>query len=218
MIKISPSILSADLGNLNNEIKTLCECGADFIHVDVMDGHFVSNLTFGPPVIKAFKPYATVPLDVHLMVKDPERLIEDYIKAGADLITFHIESTSKPYEVINRVKNARCKIGIALMPQTKLQDINEFLTEIDLVLIMTVNPGFGGQEFLSNQIDKIKEIKQVSKGINKNLIISVDGGINESTSKLAVNSGANMLVAGSFLFNNKDNLKNNISYLKMLGQ
>ncbi len=201
-IIVSPSILSADFANLERDVKELQKCGADWIHVDVMDGHFVPNLTIGAPVVKAIKPYCNIPLDVHLMIDNPQNYVEDFVKAGADIITFHYEATKDMTEdVINHIKSHDILCGISIKPKTPPQEILKYLLMVDMVLVMTVEPGFGGQSFMTDCAEKIPVIRQNAP---ENLIIQVDGGINEQTGRFCKESGANSLVAGSYIFNSTD--------------
>ena len=215
-IQISPSILSANFSQLGNEIKRLEEGGADMIHVDVMDGHFVPNLTIGPPVIKALRNYTKLPFDVHLMISPVHKYIKDYANAGADIITIHPEATDNLLNSINHIKELKKKIGISLNPDTEIKIISHLLDQIDLVLIMSVFPGFGGQKFIPNVLDKIKELKKIKDEKNLNFDIEVDGGINFDNSKLVIEAGANILVSGTTIFkNNKGDIKKNIDTLKL---
>ena len=216
-IQISPSILSADFNQLGNEIKRLEEAGADMIHVDVMDGHFVPNLTMGPPVIKALRKYTKLPFDVHLMISPVHKYIKDYADAGADIITIHPEATDSLEESIKHIKNLGKKVGISLNPNTETNIIKKFLAEINLVLIMSVHPGFGGQKFIPEVLVKIKELKKIKDQQNLNFDIEVDGGINFDNSKLVIDAGANILVSGTTIFkNNNGNIKKNIDTLKAI--
>ena len=214
-IKISPSILSADFSQLGNEIKRLEEGGADMIHVDVMDGHFVPNLTMGPPIIKALRQYTSLPFDVHLMISPVHNYIQNYADAGSDIITIHPEATVNLKESIELIKKLGKKVGVSLNPKTKINVITNFLNEIDLILIMSVNPGFGGQKFMPEVLDKIKELKKIKDQKNLNFDIEIDGGINFNNSKLAIEAGADILVSGTTIFKNNDgNIKKNIDLLK----
>ena len=214
-IKISPSILSADFSQLGNEIKRLEDGGADMIHVDVMDGHFVPNLTIGPPVIKALRNYTKLPFDVHLMITPVHKYIKNYAEAGADIITIHPEATDNLKESINHIKELGKKVGVSLNPNTKIDIIKEFFSEINLILIMSVHPGFGGQKFMPEVLVKIKELKKIKDQQNFNFDIEVDGGINFDNSKLVIEAGANILVSGTTIFkNNNGNIKKNIDTLK----
>ena len=210
MIKISPSILSADFANLQQEIATLEKAGADMIHIDVMDAHFVPNLTFGPAIIKSMRPHTSLPFDVHLMIEQPEIWLKDYAKAGADIITIHPEATKHLDRTINEIKQLGLKAGIALLPTTAINVLDYILDHVDLILVMTVNPGFGGQEFIPAQLDKISELAKLIA--NKEILLAVDGGINQETAKLCRSSGANMLISGSYMF--KDNYKKQIDSLR----
>jgi len=214
-IQISPSILSADFSQLGNEIKRLEEGGADMIHVDVMDGHFVPNLTMGPPIIKALKKYTKLPFDVHLMISPVHKYIKDYADAGADIITIHPEATEDLKSSIQYIRGLNKKVGVSLNPETKTDLITNLLNEIDLVLIMSVNPGFGGQKFMPEVLDKIKELKGIKDHKNLKFDIEIDGGINFDNNKLAIKAGANILVSGTTVFkNNNGNIKKNIELLK----
>jgi len=214
-IQISPSILSADFSQLGNEIKKLEKAGADMIHVDVMDGHFVPNLTIGPPVIKALRSNTKLPFDVHLMISPVHKYIKDYADAGANIITIHPEATDNLKESIKHIKNLGKKVGVSLNPDTQINIIKDFLTKINLVLIMSVYPGFGGQKFIPNVLDKIKELKIIKDKQNLNFDIEVDGGINFDNSKLVIDAGANILVSGTTIFkSNQGNMKKNIDILK----
>ena len=216
-IKISPSILSADFSRLREEIKRLEMGGADMIHVDVMDGHFVPNLTIGPPIIKALRNCSALPFDVHLMISPVHKYIKDYADAGADIITIHPEATDSLEESINLIKKLNKKIGLSLNPDTPINIIKKFLSSIDLVLIMSVYPGFGGQKFIPKVIDKIKELKNIKEKQNIKFDIEVDGGIDFENSKLVVEAGANILVSGTTIFKNNDgNIKKNIQTLKSI--
>ena len=205
-IQISPSILSADFSQLGNEIKRLEEAGADLIHVDVMDGHFVPNLTIGPPVIKALKKNCSIKFDVHLMISPVHKYIEAYSDAGADIITIHPEATENLSASIDKIKKLKKKVGVSLNPETKVDIIKDYLKQIDLVLIMSVNPGFGGQKFMPEVLDKIKDLKNFQNEKNINFDIEIDGGINFENSKEAIKAGANILVSGTTIFksNNGD--------------
>ena len=216
-IQISPSILSADFSQLGNEIRRLEEGGADMIHVDVMDGHFVPNLTIGPPVIKNLRNSTKLPFDVHLMISPVHKYIEDYSKAGADIVTIHPEATDNLIDSINLIKKLNKKVGVSLNPNTKLDIIDKVLDKIDLVLIMSVFPGFGGQKFMPEVIEKIKSLKKLKEERKLNLDIEVDGGINFENNKILIKAGANILVSGTTIFKeNNGNIKKNIDFLKLV--
>lgn len=219
-IFISPSILSADFANLEQEIKKVETNGADWIHIDVMDGHFVPNITIGIPVVKSIKNITDLPLDVHLMIDNPEKYIEEFSNAGANIITFHYEAIKNNYpnnykektiELINKIKEMNVKAGLSIKPKTSPNEILEFLHILDMVLIMTVEPGFGGQKFMEDCAEKIKTIKESAP---KNLIIQVDGGINDKTAKICTELGATSLVAGSFIYKS-ENIRKAIESLRI---
>ena len=214
-IQISPSILSADFSQLGNEIKRLEEGGADLIHVDVMDGHFVPNLTIGPPVIKSLKKKCSLKFDVHLMISPVHKYIEIFSNAGADIITIHPEATEDLAASISKIKELGKKAGVSLNPETEVDVIKNYLSQIDLVLIMSVNPGFGGQKFMPEVLDKIRELKNIQKRQNIDFDIEIDGGINFENSKIAIKAGANILVSGTTIFkSNNGDIKKNIDLLK----
>ena len=216
-IQISPSILSADFSQLGEEIKRLEDGGADLIHVDVMDGHFVPNLTIGPPIIKTLRKFTNIPFDVHLMISPVHKYIKDYAEAGADIITIHPEATENLNDSINLIKKLNKKVGVSLNPDTKISVLDGNLPNVDLILIMSVFPGFGGQKFIPEVIGKIKEIKKIKEENNYNYDIEVDGGINFSNSKNVLNAGANILVSGTTIFKeNNGDIKKNIETLKSI--
>ncbi len=197
MTKVAPSILSADFAKLGEEVKNISEAGAHYIHIDVMDGNFVPNITFGPPVIKAIRNTTEKVFDVHLMIEKPERYIKNFVDAGADIIVVHAEACTHLHRVIQEIKSYGIKAGVSLNPHTPVEIIKHLIPELDMVLIMSVNPGFGGQSFIPFSLDKIRQVRALSSSID----IEVDGGINEETGRLCVEAGATVLVAGSYVFN-----------------
>ena len=216
-IQISPSILSADFSQLGREIKRLEDGGADLIHVDVMDGHFVPNITMGPPVIKSLREYTKLPFDVHLMISPVHKYIKNFADAGSDIITIHPEATDDLKKSINLIKELNKKVGISLNPNTEIEIIKKYLGEIDLILIMSVYPGFGGQKFIPDVMNKIKMLNQIRKEKNFEFKIEVDGGINFSNSKNVINAGADILVSGTTIFKeNNGNIKKNIETLRSM--
>ena len=216
-IQISPSILSADFSNLEKDIKKLETAGADMIHVDVMDGHFVPNITIGPPVIKALRSKTSLPFDVHLMIDPVHKYIKDFANAGADIITIHPEATPNLQESIDEIKSFKKKVGISLNPDTKIDIVEDYLDKVDLILIMSVYPGFGGQKFISDVLEKIKSLKNLKDKKKLNFDIEVDGGINFSNFKSVIDAGANVLVSGTTIFKENDgDIKKNIDFLKSI--
>ncbi|MGQ9004751.1 ribulose-phosphate 3-epimerase [Bacillus subtilis] len=208
MIKVAPSILSADFAVLGNEIKDVEKGGADCIHIDVMDGHFVPNITIGPLIVEAVRPVTDLPLDVHLMIEEPDRYIPAFAKAGADILSVHAEACPHLHRTIQLIKEQGVKAGVVLNPHTPVQVIEHVFDDLDLVLLMTVNPGFGGQKFIHSVLPKIKEVKRMAdeKG-KKDLLIEVDGGVNKETAPLVIEGGANLLVAGSAVYGQSDRKK-----------
>ncbi|MEG1043872.1 MAG: ribulose-phosphate 3-epimerase [Oscillospiraceae bacterium] len=214
MIYISPSMLSCDFSKMGEEALAMVKGGADMLHLDIMDGHFVPNITFGAPVIKCLRPLTKAVFDTHLMISDPDKYIKDFAKAGSDIITFHIESNSNVVETINLIKSFGIKAGLSVKPNTPIEEVYPYLDMLDMVLVMTVEPGFGGQSFMENMMDKIIKLKTKCAEINKeNLLIQVDGGISEKTVGIATSAGANVIVAGSALFS-QENYQDAISKLR----
>lgn len=204
MVKIAPSILSADFSKLGEEIKDVERGGADYIHVDVMDGHFVPNITIGPLIVDAIRPVTKLPLDVHLMIEDPDSYIEAFANAGADYITVHAEACKHLHRTVHFIKSFGVKAGVVLNPATPVNVIEHVIEDIDMVLLMSVNPGFGGQKFIPAVLPKIAAVKELADAKGLNIEIEVDGGVNEETARLCIEAGANVLVAGSAIYNQKD--------------
>ena len=207
-ILVAPSILSADFANLERDIKKVENAGADWLHIDVMDGHFVPNITIGVPVVKSIKKITNIPLDVHLMIENPEKYIEPFANAGADILTFHYEAVQNPKEVLLKIRENGMKAGISIKPKTPANVLDELYNYIDLILVMTVEPGFGGQKFMHECAEKLLHYKNLN-----NIYLEVDGGINDETAKIAVKNGANVLVAGNYIYKS-DDIKKAVSSLK----
>ena len=214
MLKIAPSILAADFSKLAEEVKCVDSLGADYIHIDVMDGHFVPNITLGPGIVKCLRPHTELPFDVHLMINNPQRYIDDFIEAGADIITLHYESEKHLDRAIQYIKSKGIKAAVALNPATPTVVLKNIIGSLDMVLIMSVNPGFGGQSFIPYSLDKIREVKQMAiEANNEDILIQVDGGIDSNNVKDVVEAGANVIVAGSAVFKN-GNIEENIKALR----
>ena len=204
-MQIAPSILSSDFARLKEEIESIKNC--DMVHIDVMDGHFVPNLTFGAPVIKCIRQYTELFFDCHLMISNPLKYAKDFAKAGADLITFHYESDNDPKEVIDEIRRLGCKVGISIKPKTEVEKIYPYLDMVDLILIMSVEPGFGGQSFMSEVLDKVIKLKELKQKENKKYVIEIDGGIDDKTIHQAKDAGVEVCVAGSYIFKQKDRIE-----------
>lgn len=214
---VLPSLLSADFLNLSKDIRTMEQAGADAFHLDVMDGQFVPNISYGIPVIRAVRSATDLPLDVHLMTEDPEQFIDEYANIGVDMISFHIEATHHAHSLIKMIQSKGMKAGVALNPQTPVSSVEHLLANVDFILIMTVNPGFGGQSFINQCLDKVRTLAQIKNEYNLSFDIEVDGGINDDTAKQCLAAGANLLVSGSHLFN-ADNAENAISTMRDLNE
>ena len=213
-IKIAPSILASNFSKLNDEVISIENAGADFIHLDIMDGHFVPNLTFGPPIIKSVRNLTKLPFDVHLMVSNPDTLLDEYVYAGANIITVHVEACNHLARTLHYIKSKGCKAGVAINPHTDIQFIENVIEDLDLILIMTVNPGFGGQKFIKSMVKKISLVKEIIS--SRDIFLEVDGGITKENSKEVIDAGANVLVAGTSVFktNQKTTYKMNIDSLR----
>ena len=218
-VKIAPSILSADFARLGEEVAAICEAGCDYVHVDVMDGHFVPNITIGPDVVKAIKPHASRPLDVHLMIAPVDPYITAFAEAGADIITFHPEAGPHPHRAAQAIRAAGCRVGVSLNPGTPLAALDQLLDLVDLVLVMSVNPGFGGQSFITSQLEKISQLRQLIDASGRDIELEVDGGVNRETAAHIIAAGANVLVAGTATFKGGPTLyAENITALREAGQ
>ena len=204
MIKIAPSILAANLLKIEQEVLNVVEAGADYLHIDIMDGHYVPNITFGSNFVKSIRPISNITLDVHLMISPVKQYVESFVNAGSDIISFHPEADSNPEKIIEKIKSLDCKCGIAVHPKIEIKDIEKYIPLIDLIIVMTVVPGFGGQHFMENQLTKISKLNELRVKEGLEFEIEIDGGINNKTSRLCIDKGADVLVAGSYIYNSPE--------------